>query len=777
MQTFETAAVIRLIDHLSRPLEALAGKVAGVNNKFAAHAASIANSGRHLTYQMTLPILAAAKSAMDVVEEISKQDNFMKGVLAGRELAAKKHGETWEKTSDQIIAGFHAQARAAAHASKMMFGEVDYLKIAGAGTQAGLSEEGANALANNAFKLSRATQEKDVHKTAEDMLALTQAYGVTSYKFDENGRKVKRGFDEMDKVYTKFADSLAGIYQNAPVKYNSIMESLRLSAPLASQFGIDIGTDALVSSIMAEKGFKGGEAAVAKRDLYLKLMSPKSTAVPTMQNFGVDYFGAVNMRPGMDMSPKKLVEFLKNFAYGLSEDQATKAFAKAHADAKAKGLTGPNSWLGQLAPNITPLMTDKKGNLATPKVAADYLNKWLNMSTEGVDGGKLLLNMMEANLTPGALKNIFQGQQVPRLLSLFAKPQDGEPSVAQVVAEREFGPNWKQILASNTSGNGGTSAAGSAQRGMDEHSAGAEAAFIRIHNSWATLVKALDERADAFEPIIKAMNELALAADATAGLDTGKLKAIVTTLAALAALGPVMWMGGNVARLGAAFLALNPYIRTATVAVGLFALAMEKLPAFNAKVGEAFAVLEPFGERIAAKWSADFEKGFTTLHSNVEMVIDKLSSFFARIAKMMGWTLPGTDPTGGKPFKDAFKSELAGEAKDPITRAIAQRWGGEKPEDMKTWDFTKNGNQQTGSPVGPNGPLKMDVQGDVKGAVDLFQKVTFEPSPYFTALIEDMKKISIPIQGNVGKTMGGSNGVKSPVGGTGFTGINTQYGG
>jgi hypothetical protein len=84
-----------------------------------------------------------------------------------------------------------------------------------------------------------------------------------------------------------------------------------------------------------------------------------------------------------------------------------------------------------------------------------------------------------------------------------------------------------------------------------------------------------------------------------------------------------------------------------------------------------------------------------------------------------------------------------------------------------------------GGPRALPAEMKTDVSvsGDVKGAVDLYQKVTFEPSPYFQALVEDMKKISIPISGNVGKTMGGSNGVKSPIGGSGFSGINTQYGG
>jgi hypothetical protein len=75
------------------------------------------------------------------------------------------------------------------------------------------------------------------------------------------------------------------------------------------------------------------------------------------------------------------------------------------------------------------------------------------------------------------------------------------------------------------------------------------------------------------------------------------------------------------------------------------------------------------------------------------------------------------------------------------------------------------------------GAKEVEVKGEVKGAVELHQSVTFQPSPYFQALVEDMKKLSIPISGNVGKTMGGPNAAKSPLGGTGFQGINTQYGG
>ncbi len=76
--------------------------------------------------------------------------------------------------------------------------------------------------------------------------------------------------------------------------------------------------------------------------------------------------------------------------------------------------------------------------------------------------------------------------------------------------------------------------------------------------------------------------------------------------------------------------------------------------------------------------------------------------------------------------------------------------------------------------------IKTDVavQGEVKGEAKISQSISVTASPLLLAKLEEAREVRLPLSGKVGGTMsGGKSAPASPIGGSGFSGINTKFGG
>lgn len=581
MQTFETAAIISLVDHLSGPLQALAGKVAGANNSFATAASKMADTGRHMTYQMTAPILAGAKHLTDHALEYSKIENTFRGVLANR---FKEDANVSAKVEENI-ALMRAASEEAFKDSGGLSNALEFQKAALAATKAGIDMNGAAAIARQSVDLALAGR-VDQHQAAEDLITLGNSFGIATKDAEGHTKSIK----ELNSEYGRLADMLATMSSNANMNHQQAVEALKLPGPLAHALGMrmgggknaegreqgDMAVLGAITEAMSESGFKGSEAGVAQRSFLMGLMAPKSSAIPTLKAAGINYYDFVHMKESFDTGPAGFQKFATGSGFALTQAQASKAFESARKRAEESG-----DFYGDLTDELHSVLrrTGKKTNPVAPDLIAKTVNKFMAGGVDGFDVGGFVVAARAAGLTPGQMKNIWEGRQAPRLESFLKHPEKGEFDPMAFAMERMFGRDWENVLKNHR---GDPKFLGNARKMAEEHAKGLEGAYTRMHASWERLQFRLYD-AGVFDGVANGLSKIADAVSKIADSNPGALKSAAEGLVALAAVGPALWIGGRLLQVAAGLS------RIGMAAAGLVGLATGAKAAQTAAKGAAAA--------------------------------------------------------------------------------------------------------------------------------------------------------------------------------------------
>jgi len=571
---WETAAVIRLIDHLSGPLDGLAGKVekhsTGMVAAMQRASSRMAEAGRTMTFGLTVPIVEAGRHMTEHAIEFSKVENTLQGVLLNRARTMRDLRESQESYAKSQKAIIDQGTKGAFDATDGLANALEFQHSAMSAIKAGHDANAALAIAAQATFLGIAGRTSQA-KAADDLISIGNAFGIVTRNADGTTKSIA----DLNREFGRIGDLLATMSTNANMTYDQAVDSLKLSAPIAHTFGMDPGLLGALSEAQAEQGIRGSEASVAQRSLLMALASPKASAIPALRRAGVNYFDFVHMLPGIDLGADAFVKYAHDNGYALTAKQARSAYAKAHA--LADSGAGENDFLGEVGVQLSGqlLHAGGKHNALNNEQTLKFASRFFASGIDKLDLAGFILKERDAHggngMTPGELRQVFEGRQVPRL-SPFLNPKK-EPGVFdpfEFAMARMFGENWKEEVRK---GHAAPTYIGNLARMSHEHSQLLEGAMTRMKNSFVDLEFAL-YKAGAFDDVAAAMNAMAKAIHSIAQTSPGALKTIAEVAAGLALLGPTMWIGGKLggvavglARIGGAVTGLTAILLAAEKAL------------------------------------------------------------------------------------------------------------------------------------------------------------------------------------------------------------------
>jgi len=567
LNTWETAAVIRLIDHLSAPLGQLAGKVEkeaeGMSAKLQRISHRTAEVGRSMTFSLTLPIAEALKFGAEQAEKFSEVSNTMNGILRNR---AAVLGLAKDATEQFVSSQSKALQQDALDSNKNTGGLTDfveYRRAQMAALSSGHDPEGATAIANLSTYLALANRIPQ-SEAAEYLIKISNAFGVQTKNIDGTTKSV----EELQAALGPTADLMAMMTKNSTMSAREVFEGLKYAAPYAEMMHMDNGTVGAMLETLADRGFVGSEGGIAFRSLANSLLKPKSAAIPTLQKAGLNYYDYVKMTPDFQLSGGSIAAYARARGYQLSEQEASAAIKRAQG--KAHTENGEWDLLGPLQQELIGRVLRKSGKTfspITPIQAEKFVNDFLSTSVQEVNLPHLIAEARKAHggqgLTGGEWGRIGEGRQFPRLMALLQTPQ-GLDILTQSL-ERMYGKEGAQaVLRGEKVQN---RIAGAAQRQAEEHQEGLEGAFGNFKRALTDLNAHLDN-AGFYKRLEDLTRALTRFMHSIASMDPHNLDLLATGLVSLGALGPGVWVGGKLLELS---LGLGRFAASIVLLEGAFA--------------------------------------------------------------------------------------------------------------------------------------------------------------------------------------------------------------
>jgi TP901 family phage tail tape measure protein len=760
MRTFETAAVISLIDHLSGPLQQLANKVAVQQNRMVSMGKSLAHAGQHMTWAVTMPLSYGLERLAEASKEFSEQENTFRGVIENRARImglGKEATEAYLRQQEQVAKSAEA---AGYNESRGMLDALEYRKAIVQGVKANMDAEQAAASATASFHLALAGR-IDQHEANERLINVAQAFGLITKNVDGSNKS----FKEMLPQFQRYADLLAVMSSNSNMTVDQAADALKLSAPLAHMTHTNAALIAAMHEAQAEMGIKGSEAGVNVRSWLLSLVAPKSTAVPAMLQHGVDlnkYFGYAGL------SPEGYVSFMRGKGIEVSKAYAAKMFAAAANEEGSFDVTQlVQASVGHLR------RMGKKGSMVNPDLAEKYSQQYFNshMSETNILGA--LMALRDAHLPPGALAAMMEKRQIPRSWAYMMQPTTeeaaaGKQDVFAQAMRRAFGDTWEQVI--RTAAKMSSPALqeeylqkmerfhGTASKMSAEHGSGMEGAFIRLSAAFTHLKAALHD-SGAMKFIEDGINRVADMFDRMAGWDAASLGSLVKGMATLAAVGPALLA------VGVAMQVIGAIGAGPALVIAAIVTALMNIP--GAADAAKAAVQWIAGEAIPGIVNA-----LQAVANGVKAFIDTLKTIFNDHMKLFGSWMDGVGG-GIDKAKELWDSGIKKGAdwfrfKDeaPI-RPPSQQQQGElfkpAPQNAETGMAFKAALDNLSSAV--RQPVEVGVEGNVRGAVDIHQSVRIDPSPLFLAKMSEAQNAVARVEGSIvklGRTMAGNSGSNSP---------------
>jgi len=415
--TWETAAIIRLVDHLSGPLKNLAGSVdkhaTGMAASLQRTGTRMADVGRSMTFGLTLPLVEIGKKMTEQAVEFSKVENTLQGILLNRARTLKGLKTSYEDYAASQMKIMKDDASTAYERTGGLANVLEYKKAQMDAIKAGHDAEASSAVAMQSVYLALAgrTQQSEA---AADILKLGMAFGVVTRNADGSSRSIA----ELNKEFGKVSDLVATMTTNSTLDYHGAVDSLRLAAPYAHLLGFDPGVLGAMATAMSEQNIPGSQASVAMRSFFQSLLGPKSTAVSTLEAAGVKYYDYVKFAPDFQLTPEAFANAAHRNGYDITLGQAKRAFAKARAKGVSSG--GENDFLNDLGEELTGSLLHHGGKhtALTPEQTSKFTTGWMSRGVQRFDAPGLVdaIRGMHGGEGPtsGEYRAIGEGRQYSR---------------------------------------------------------------------------------------------------------------------------------------------------------------------------------------------------------------------------------------------------------------------------------------------------------------------------------------------------------------------------
>ncbi|RYC34061.1 phage tail tape measure protein [Lichenibacterium minor] len=562
MNTFEVAAVIHLIDHLSEPLSHMSHKVAGHESAMAKMGAKMAEHGQRMTLGITMPVVAGLKEMADKALEFSRIENTMRGVLEQR---ARSVDNLTMSTKAYAAAQMEAANAAAAVAydgvgglPKGLVNVKEYKDSVLAAVKAGYQDTATNdparsmipaeALANQAAILAIANR-TDAHTATDDLIALANALPIETR--DKEGHAL--GMDALNHKFGHLADVLSTMYTSSNFEgHHEVMQSLKMAAPLARFSNLDLGQIAMMSATQKEAGFRGDESSVAQRSMIGSFIAPKNSAYGGFASLGLNLRDYQNMTGGMN--PEAFLKQAGMKGYKGMDAAVMKAWAAFQSDDINKGhnldvLGG--EWREAI------MATGKAKNPIKPEIAQKVVDKFMDSFIGSTDVPRMIEDIRKTGrMTPEIWSMIGEKRQSPRVMPILRPPETKEARDEFVnEGQRQYGSNWEMMMGlkgplapAPTPQQYVEEQAGIASRQAAEHARSLEGAYLQAHNAFEMVVSKMAEQ-HVFDAVAGGIVKVL---DAVASLDPKVVEFGTEATMAAAALGPLLTIMGTLVGLGGA---------------------------------------------------------------------------------------------------------------------------------------------------------------------------------------------------------------------------------
>ena len=624
MNTFETAAIISLVDHLSGPLNQMAGKVAGHEGAMARSAAKMAEHGRRMTMELTLPIAAGMKEMADKALEFSRIENTMRGVLEQR---ARSVDNLTMSTKAYAAAQMDA-AKAAAQSAyngvgglpKGLVNVKEYQESVLAAVKAGYQDTTTNdptrsmipaeALSNQAAVLAVANR-TDAHTATDDLIALSNALQVETR--DKSGHTL--GLEELNRKFGHVADVLSTMYTSSNFSgHDEVVQSLKMAAPLARFGNLDLGQIAMMSATQKEAGFRGDESSIAQRSMIGSFLSPKTSAYGAFKQIGLDLRSYQNTSDGL--TAEAFEKHAQLTGFHIAKAQVEGVFAKFRGEG-----ANPSEESGDLD-KLTFGLRDAILSKATskkplnPAFAQKLADKFVDSFVTSTDVPRMIEDIRNTHkATVSWWAQVGEKRQAPRLLPILNPPATKEARDEFVnEGQRQYGPNWEMMMGMKGPIAPGPTPqgfvdeqAGIAARQAAEHAKSLEGAYKQVGNAFEMVVMKMADQ-HVFDAVA---NDIVKVMDAFAQLDPHMIKLGVDAAMFAAAIGPVESLLAVLLGVGAAagkavpmlgrLAGLGEAAIVAERAVGGTTAALRSAGATARGMGAAVQTIASRGEQAAAR--------------------------------------------------------------------------------------------------------------------------------------------------------------------------------
>ena len=472
------------------------------------HSRKLSAMGQHMTYQMTVPIVAELKTLADHALEFSKVENNMRGILDTRnKVMGLSTQATKEYTAAQVAAvkaaGELAYQSANNPALHGMANPLQYREAALAAAKAGYTDTDTKdpaasvrsvaAIANQAINLALSNN-VDIKEAADSLIGVSQMFNAET----KNKDGTPKSADETNKVFQRFADLMAFTQGNTRWDHENVMASYQRSAPYAALGGVSPETLTAMNEVMAEK-FSGSVASTAGRSLFQGILTPKSQAAATAARAGVDLFRYQDR--DKSFSAEGFEKFARNNNYTVDRAGAKAIFDRQEAAANG---SGKEYSLIEMQNDLAKLIgrVGSSKNPVSPNQARKQATDYMSLVSTGTDALSVIIAEREARdgkgLTPGEQRKMYEPRALAALQGIITKPQEGPDYFAQDL-DRMYGPGTYErakarIKAGQRVGDLGTAKDdGAAATRAGEHMTDLQGAYQRIESGYSHMIEKLSD--------------------------------------------------------------------------------------------------------------------------------------------------------------------------------------------------------------------------------------------------------------------------------------------
>ena len=732
MQTFQTAAVVGLIDNMSGPLKQLSKQAQALAKEFTSIAKMGSGGGDPLESHTAglNRATAAAQKHLAVMKEIRGYTLKAAAVAAplGVPLAMKMRSEMPELKDIQdglsrlrdnasvpadVVKNIRNDARI--DGSKIAGGEKGYIAEADTAARANIPNPLISSTAKVGQQMGDFMREKP-GEGVEKLINIAEFFGYfknskgerTSPKelYEQNiagGMSEEAAKADIIERQKAAAGKYRKVSNMMPGSEKDLLSALEMANPAAESTKVPMDQVVGVLSMLATGGIKGSHAGTLTRGMLMRMANPSQVAMASARAAGVDMRDYMSMDERA-LNPDGFVGGLKQFYSPILKDKPLSGkIQKQIADFKSDPNAHTSEDWNKLSEKITNQIVtaggkNKKGaDVYNSELVSKRVNKELNLTNNGVDLMRLIKDLKaKGQLTPGLMKTLVGTEGSTAMGQIGMQDIDAGLKAGKEATEgsqSELAKSWDDF---------------NAQRADSVYGVW-EGIGNRVSGMFDKVFESIEQK---LKPAGDAINKT---------LDTG-LKSSEGTAAAIGVGGAGL---AGLSGAGAGAVAINAgWLGTGAIATAGTAAAAGLAVASGTLVAGAAAYLAYKAQ----------EKAFLEPRNTP-------------------W-VPYKYDMSGKPhvFKPTFYPE-ARQEKLPF-KALPQ-W--EAPKEWPTsaeaiHNVTKDGALSAGSP-----PARaVEVTGTVTGEATIAVSVTVNPSPLLTSIVEQAKNAgSMQVRGKLGTGLSG----------------------